>query len=46
VQAYIKNLTNETVITDHYQTDDTSGLFTNIFLTDPRTYGVAVTKSF
>ncbi len=46
VQAYIKNLTDETVVTDHYQTDDTSGLFTNIFLTDPRTYGIAVSKAF
>ena len=46
VQAYVKNLTKETVVTDHYQTDDTSGLFTNIFLTEPRTYGVAVTKEF
>lgn len=46
IQAYVKNLTDETVVTDQYQTDDTSGLFTNIFLTEPRTYGISVTKSF
>ena len=46
IQAYVRNLTDETVITDQYQTDDTSGLFTNIFMTEPRTYGVSVTKQF
>ncbi|WP_421933047.1 TonB-dependent receptor [Phenylobacterium sp.] len=46
VQFYVKNLTDETVITDQYQTDDTSGLFTNIFMTEPRTYGVSITKEF
>ena len=45
-QLYVKNLTDETVITDQYQTDDTSGLFTNIFLTEPRTVGLSLTKSF
>jgi outer membrane receptor protein involved in Fe transport len=46
VQFYVKNVENKTVVTDQYLTDDTSGLFTNIFLTEPRTYGVSVTKSF
>ncbi len=46
VQAYVKNVGNKTVVTDQYQTDDTSGLFTNIFLTEPRTYGISVTKQF
>jgi len=46
IQVYAKNLTDEEVVTDQYQTDDTSGLFTNIFMTEPRTYGVSVTKSF
>ena len=46
VQAYIKNVGDQTVVTDQYQTDDTSGLFTNIFLTEPRTYGISVTKQF
>ncbi len=46
VQLYVKNVFNKTVVTDQYITDDTSGLFTNIFLTEPRTYGVSVTKHF
>jgi outer membrane receptor protein involved in Fe transport len=46
VQVFIRNLTDETAITDQYLTDDSSGLFTNIFLSEPRTYGVSVTKRF
>ncbi|MDZ4371383.1 MAG: TonB-dependent receptor [Phenylobacterium sp.] len=46
VQLFVRNVTDETVITDQYLTDDTSGLFTNIFLSEPRTYGVSVTKRF
>jgi outer membrane receptor protein involved in Fe transport len=46
VQLYVKNLENKTVVTDQYLTDDTSGLFTNIFLTEPRLYGISVTRSF
>lgn len=41
-----KNVTNEDVITGAYLTDDSSGLFTNIFLTDPATWGIAVSKSW
>jgi outer membrane receptor protein involved in Fe transport len=46
VQAYVKNLFDKTYIQDSYLTDASSGLFTNIFIGDPRTYGVAVTKKF
>jgi outer membrane receptor protein involved in Fe transport len=46
VQLFVKNLANKTVVTDQYLTDDTSGLFTNIFLTEPRLYGISVTKQF
>jgi outer membrane receptor protein involved in Fe transport len=46
VQVYVKNLADKTVVTDQYLTDDTSGLFTNIFLTEPRLYGVSVSKAF
>ncbi|MET0274286.1 MAG: TonB-dependent receptor [Phenylobacterium sp.] len=46
VQFYVKNVADKTVVTDQYLTDDTSGLFTNIFLTEPRTYGVSVSKAF
>lgn len=46
VQLFVKNLENKTVVTDQYLTDDTSGLFTNIFLTEPRLYGISVSKQF
>ena len=46
VGAFIKNATNEAAITDFYLTDDSSGLFRNVFYTEPRTYGVWVSKSF
>ena len=46
LQVFVKNLTDESPITDLYLTDDSSGLFTNTFTMDPRTYGVALTKRF
>ena len=44
VGGFIKNATKEKAITDFYLTDDSSGLFRNVFYTEPRTYGVSVTK--
>lgn len=46
VQGYVKNLFNAQPITGTYITDATSGLFTNVFTLDPRTYGLQVTKRF
>lgn len=46
VQAYVKNLFDKDYIQDQYLTDASSGLYTNIFIGDPRTYGLAVTKRF
>jgi len=46
IEVFGKNITDEEVITGAYLTDDSSGLFTNIFLTEPRTYGVTVSKSW
>lgn len=46
LEAYAKNLTDNEVLNDTYLTDDSSGLFRNGFYGDPRTYGVAVTKTF
>ena len=46
IEAFVKNATDEEAITDTYLTDDSSGLFRNAFFTEPRTYGVAVTKRF
>ncbi|MEH6489983.1 TonB-dependent receptor [Hyphomonas oceanitis] len=46
VEAFAKNLTNEEVITGAYLTDDSSGLFTNIFLNEPALYGITLKKSW
>jgi len=46
IQAYVKNVFDKTYIQDQYLTDASSGLFTNIFIGDPRTYGLSVTKKF
>jgi outer membrane receptor protein involved in Fe transport len=45
-EVFGKNITDEEVITGRYLTDDSSGLFSNIFLTEPRLYGVRVRKSW
>jgi len=44
VAGFVKNATKEKAITDFYLTDDSSGLFRNVFYTEPRTYGVSITK--
>ena len=46
VEAYVKNLLDDAPITDLYLTDDSSGLFRNGFLLEPRTFGVSIQKSF
>jgi outer membrane receptor protein involved in Fe transport len=46
IDAYVKNIGNDTPITDAYTTDDSSGLFTNLITLEPRTYGVSLTKRF
>ena len=46
LEVFAKNLTDEEVITGNYLTDDSSGLFTNIFLTEPALYGVTVKKAW
>lgn len=46
IEIFGKNVTDEEVITGAYLTDDSSGLFTNIFLTEPNTWGVSVSKSW
>ena len=45
-EIFGKNITDEEVVTGRYLTDDSSGLFSNIFLTEPRLYGVRVRKSW
>ena len=42
IRGFIQNAFDVTAQTGRYVTDQSSGLFTNIFLTDPRVYGAAV----
>jgi outer membrane receptor protein involved in Fe transport len=44
VKLWVKNVFNAQPITGVYLTNDTSGLFQNVFTLDPRTYGVQLTK--
>jgi iron complex outermembrane receptor protein len=44
VMGYVKNVFDVTAITGTFLNSDDSGLTTNVFLTDPRLYGVRVTK--
>jgi outer membrane receptor protein involved in Fe transport len=46
VLMYVKNVLNDDNISDAFLTDDSSGLWSNTFLTDPRMYGVSLTKRF
>ena len=46
VLGYVKNIFNKTAITGDFLNSDDSGLTTNVFLTDPRLFGVRITKNF
>ena len=41
VRGFIQNLTDNNAVTGLYVTDQSSGLFTNIFTLEPRRYGLA-----
>lgn len=41
VRGFIQNITNNNSITGLYVTDQSSGLFTNVFTLEPRRYGLA-----
>ncbi|MBU6166820.1 MAG: TonB-dependent receptor [Alphaproteobacteria bacterium] len=41
VRAFVQNLTNNNAVTGLYVTDQSSGLFTNVFTLEPRRYGLA-----
>ena len=45
-QAYIKNITNQNNVTGQYVSSQTSGLYTNAFYGDPRTYGIELGIKF
>ncbi|WP_424022217.1 TonB-dependent receptor [Polymorphobacter fuscus] len=46
LRAYVQNLTNNSATTGLYVTDQSSGLFTNIFTLEPRRYGAAIGFKF
>ena len=46
IMAYIKSVTDETAITGAFLNSDDTGLTTNVFLTEPRLYGLRVTKAW
>jgi outer membrane receptor protein involved in Fe transport len=46
IQLYVKNLFDAQPIVATFLTDPTSGLYTNVFTLDPRTFGAQITKKF
>ncbi len=46
LRAFVQNLTDNDAITGQYVTDQSSGLFTNVFTIEPRRYGVALGFKF
>jgi len=46
VMGYVKNVFDTTAITGAFLNSDDTGLTTNVFLTDPRLFGVRVTKNW
>jgi iron complex outermembrane recepter protein len=44
--AYMKNVFNATAITGAFLNSDDTGLQTNVFVTDPRLFGLRVTKNW
>ncbi|MEH6558165.1 MAG: TonB-dependent receptor [Oceanicoccus sp.] len=45
-EAFVKNISDDANVTGQYTTDAVSGLFTNQFILEPRTYGVTVGYNF
>ena len=45
-RAFIQNIFDNNAETGHYSTDQSSGLFTNIFTLEPRRYGIAAGLKF
>jgi len=46
VMGYVKNVFDTTAITGAFLNSDDTGLTTNVFVTDPRLFGVRVTKNW
>ena len=46
VMGYVKNVFNTTAITGAFLNSDDTDLTTNVFTTDPRLFGVRITKNW
>jgi len=46
LRGFVQNLTENDAVTGQYVTDQSSGLFTNIFTVEPRRYGIAAGFKF
>ena len=46
LRLWVRNMTDNTAVTGHYVTSDTSGMYTNYFLTEPRIYGATFNYNF
>ncbi len=46
VRAFVKNIADKNNVVGMYVTDPSAGLFTNLFLVEPRTYGLAAGYNF
>ncbi len=46
IEGYVKNLLNDTPITDAFLNSDDTALTTNVFVLDPRLYGLSIRKTF
>jgi len=44
--AYVKNVFNTTAITGAFLNSDDTSLTTNVFVTDPRLFGIRLTKNW
>ncbi len=44
--AYMKNVFDTTAITGAFLNTDDTGLTTNVFVTDPRLFGLRITKNW
>lgn len=46
VELFVKNLLEDDQVTNQYLTDASSGLFTNVFLLEPRQFGIRLSKDW
>lgn len=46
LRGFVNNLTNNSAITGQYVTDQSTGLFTNVFTIEPRQFGAAIGFNF